>query len=163
MFIASAIEIMALRALALRAKGEKERAVGTLAQALALAEPEGYVRTFVDEGSPMAELLTLVLEARRRDRLDPPIPIDYLRRILAALERDASGATSRVVGLPEPPSERELEVLRLVADGKSNRRIASELFVSVGTVKTHTNNLYRKLGAHSRTQAAARARELGLL
>ena len=89
------------------------------------------------------------------------IPTDYLGKLLTALERDASGAMSRGVGLPEPPSERELEVLRLIAAGKTNRRIASELFVSVGTVKTHTNNLYRKLGAHSRTRAVAR--ELKLL
>ena len=65
--------------------------------------------------------------------------------------------------LPEPLSERELEVLQLIASGKSNRRIATELFVSVGTVKTHINNLYRKVDAHSRTQALARARELNLI
>jgi ATP/maltotriose-dependent transcriptional regulator MalT len=76
---------------------------------------------------------------------------------------DYSSATLPVADLPEPLTERELEVLRLIASGKSNRRIATELFVSVGTVKTHTNNLYRKLGVHSRTQALARARELQLL
>jgi LuxR family maltose regulon positive regulatory protein len=79
------------------------------------------------------------------------------------LEQDARDATLLAARLPEPLSERELEVLRLLASGKSNRRIASELFVSVGTVKTHTNNLYRKLGARSRTQAVARARELDLI
>ena len=157
------IEVLALQALALRAKGEKERAVSTLAQALVLAEPEGYVRTFVDEGPPMAELLSEALEARQRDRLNPPIPAHYLRKLLAALERDASEAASPVAKLPEPLTEREMEVLHLVAAGKANRRIASELFVSVGTVKTHINNLYRKLEAHSRTQALARARELELL
>jgi LuxR family maltose regulon positive regulatory protein len=157
------IEILALQALALQAKGEKERAASTLAEALVLAEPEGYVRTFVDEGPPMAELLSGVLEARQRGRLDPPVPAHYLRKLLAALERDATGAASPVAGLPEPLSERELEVLQLIAAGKTNRRIASELFVSVGTVKTHINNLYRKLDAHSRTQALARARDLKLL
>jgi LuxR family transcriptional regulator, maltose regulon positive regulatory protein len=72
----------------------------------------------------------------------------------------ASAADER---LPEPPSERELEVLALIAAGRSNQEIANKLFVSVTTVKTHVNNLYRKLGARSRTQAIARAREMGLL
>jgi LuxR family transcriptional regulator, maltose regulon positive regulatory protein len=157
------IETLALQALALWAGSKKERAVSTLAGALALAEPEGYVRTFVDEGAPMAELLSEVLEALQRGRLDPPIPAHYIRKLLAATERNASGAALSAAGLPEPLSERELEVLQLVAAGKSNRRIASELFVSVGTVKTHLNNAYRKLDAHSRTQAVARARELNLL
>jgi len=79
------------------------------------------------------------------------------------LEQDARDAKLLAARLPEPLSEREFEVLRLLASGKSNRRIASELFVSVGTVKTHTNNLYRKLGARSRTQAVARVRELDLI
>jgi LuxR family transcriptional regulator, maltose regulon positive regulatory protein len=157
------IEALVLRALALQARGEKELAVGTLAQALVLAEPEGYVRTFVDEGPPMAELLSMALEARQRDRLDPPVSGPYLRKLLAAVERDALGSSSPGAGLPEPLSERELEVLQLIAAGKSNRRIATELFVSVGTVKTHINNLYRKLDAHSRTQALARAGDLNLL
>ena len=89
-------------------------------------------------------------------------PAHYPRKLLAALEPEAADAAS-AAGLPEPLSERELEVLRLIASGKSNRGISSELYVSVGTVKTHINNLYRKLDAHSRTQALARARELNLL
>jgi LuxR family maltose regulon positive regulatory protein len=137
--------------------------VGTLAGALALAEPEGYVRTFVDEGAPMAELLSEVLEALQRGRLDPPIPAHYIRKLLAALERDDAGARLPAKRLPEPLSGRELEVLQLVAAGKSNSQIAAELFISVGTVKTHINNLYRKLDARSRTQAVARARELDLI
>jgi LuxR family transcriptional regulator, maltose regulon positive regulatory protein len=157
------IEILALQALALWAGSEKERAVSTLARALSLAEPEGYVRTFVDEGPPIAQLLSGVLEVQQRGSLDPPVPAHYLRKLIAALERDATGAKSPDVGLPEPLSERELEVLALLASGKSNRQISSQLFVSVGTVKSHINNLYRKLDAHSRTQAVARARELKLL
>src|SRR5215208_4493349 len=153
------IEILTLQSLALWAENNKERAVSTLTQALALAEPEGYVRTFADEGSPMAEILPATLEARRRNRLDPPVPARYLRKLVAALERDGTDKASPEAVL----SERELEVLTLVAAGKSNRRIAADLFVSVGTVKTHINNLYRKLDAHSRTQAVARARELKLL
>jgi ATP/maltotriose-dependent transcriptional regulator MalT len=157
------IEILALQALALWAGHERERAVSILSRALALAEPEGYVRTFVDEGAPMAELLSGVLEAQQRGRLDPPVPAHYLRKLLAAVERDGAGARLPAKGLPELPSGRELEILQLVAAGKANRQIASELFVSVGTVKTHLNNLYRKLGTHSRTQAVARARELNLI
>ena len=161
----SEIEILTLRALALRAKGEKEQATSTLAQALALAEPEGYVRTFVDEGSPMSELLSGVLEAQQRGQLRTPsrITAHYLRKLLAALEREAPSAAQPATELPEALSERELEVLQLIAAGKTNRQIASELFVSVGTVKTHINNVYRKLDAHSRTQALARARELNLI
>jgi LuxR family transcriptional regulator, maltose regulon positive regulatory protein len=157
------IEILALQALALWAASKKERAVSTLGQALALAEPEGYVRTFVDEGAPMGDLLSEVLEALQRDRLDPPIPAHYLRKLLAALERDDARARLLAQRLPEALSKRELEVLQLIAAGKSNRKIATELFVSVGTVKTHLNNLYRKLNVRSRTQAVARGRELNLV
>src|SRR5215213_3520827 len=161
----SVVEIRTLQALVLRAKDEKNRAIDVMGRALDLAEPEGYVRIFVDEVSPMAELLSEVLEAQQSGRLDSlrRVPAHYLRKLLAALERDDPSASQPATELPEVLSERELEVLQLIASGKSNRRIASELFVSVGTVKTHINNLYRKLDAHSRTQAVARARELKLL
>jgi LuxR family maltose regulon positive regulatory protein len=161
----SMVEIRTLQALVLRAKDEKNRAIDVMGRALALAEPEGYVRIFVDEGSSMAELLSEVLEAQQSGRLDSfrRVPAHYLRKLLAALERDAPSPAQPATGLPEVLSERELEVLQLIAAGKSNRRIAQELFVSVGTVKTHINHLYRKLDAHSRTQAVARARELKLL
>jgi LuxR family transcriptional regulator, maltose regulon positive regulatory protein len=159
------IEILALQALALWAGSKKELAVSTLAQALALAAPEGYVRTLVDEGQPMAEILSGVLEAQQSGQPDSPprVPAHNIRKLLAVLERDDAGARLPAKRLPEPLSGRELEVLQLVASGKSNRRIASELFVSVGTVKTHLNNLYRKLDARSRTQAVARGRELNLI
>ncbi len=156
-------EISSLRALALWASNERGRAADTMAEALALAAPEGYVRTFVDEGQPMFALLSEVLETRRRERSGPPVPAHYLRRLLAALERDAKSTKSAAAGLPEPLTGREMEVLRLLASGKSNRRISSELFISVGTVKTHVIHLYRKLGANSRTQAVARARDLDLI
>jgi LuxR family maltose regulon positive regulatory protein len=157
------MEILALEALALQAKGKKERVVRTLAQALALAEPEGYVRTFVDEGPPMAALISEVLEAQQRGRLAPDVPAYYLRKLSAALERDACRTATPGAELPEPLSERELEVLTLVAAGKTNQEIAKELFVALSTVKTHIKNIYGKLGARNRTQALARARELGLL
>ncbi|MDQ5818434.1 MAG: LuxR C-terminal-related transcriptional regulator, partial [Actinomycetota bacterium] len=159
------IEILALRALALWASNEKEQAVGTLTRALALAEPEGYVRTFVDEGPLMGELLSATLEARQRGRRDAAagrISISYLARLLAAVAREATAPVADE-RLPEPLSERELEVLALIAAGKSNQEISAKLFVSTSTVKTHINRLYRKLGARSRTQAIARAREMDLL
>jgi LuxR family transcriptional regulator, maltose regulon positive regulatory protein len=160
----NAIEILALEALTLRAQGEKERAVSTLARALALAEPEGYVRTFADEGPPMAALLSEVLEAQQRGRLAPDVPAYYLRKLSVALERDASSAAAPAdAELREPLSERELEVLTLLAAGKSNRQIARELYVALSTVKTHVKNVYGKLNVRNRTQAASRARELGLL
>ena len=157
------IEILTLQALALRAKDEKTRALNIMGQALALGEPEGYVRTYVDEGAAMVELLSEVLEAQQKSRLAFDVPTHYLRKLMAVLERGATGATLPAARLPEPLSERELEVLQLIAAGKTNRQIATELFVSVGTVKTHINNVYRKLEAHSRTQAVARARGLNLI
>ena len=159
----SEIEILMLQALALWERDAKERAVSTLTQALTLAEPEGYVRTFVDEGPELALLVSEVLEAQQRGQLHPPVPAHYLRKLLTALEQAASSATPPTAELPEPLSERELEVLILIAAGKSNRRIAQELFVTAGTVKTHIRSIYRKLDAHSRTQALVRARELNLL
>src|SRR5215204_4236665 len=157
------IEILTLQALALRAKDEKTRALNIMGQAFALGEPEGYVRTYVDEGLAMVELLSEVLEAQQKSRLAFNVPMHYLRKLMAVLERGATGATLPAARLPEPLSERELEVLQLIAAGKTNRQIATELFVSVGTVKTHINNVYRKLDAHSRTQAVARARGLNLI
>jgi len=158
------IEILALQALALWAENRKERAANTLTRALALAEPEGYVRTFVDEGTAMGDLLSATLEALQSGRLDAPgrASTQYIAKLLAALAQEAEvpGADEP---LAEPLSERELEILALIAAGDSNREIASRLFVSASTVKTHINNLYRKLGARSRTQAVARAREMGVL
>jgi ATP/maltotriose-dependent transcriptional regulator MalT len=159
----SVIEILTLQALILQAKGDKNRAASIVGRALSLAGPEGYVRIFVDEGDPMATLLHLIPTHDASS--------DYVGRLLVALHQ--SGAANRLPieattpkkrqPLPEPLSERELEVLRLVASGRSNREIARELYVSLGTVKTHINNTYRKLGANSRTRAVARARELNLV
>jgi LuxR family maltose regulon positive regulatory protein len=114
----------------------------------------------------MTVLLSEVLKAQQRRRLagSDRVPAHYLRKLLAAIERDSSGdAVSPGAELPEPLSEREREVLSLVAAGWSNREIAKELFVAQSTVKTHVNNLYRKLDTHNRTQALARARELNLI
>ena len=161
----SEIEILALQALALWAKGKKERAVSSLTRALALAESEGYIRTFVEEGPAMDDLLSATLETRQRDRLDAAghVSVSYLARLIAVLAEEDASAPVADERLPEPLSERELEVLALIAAGDSNAKIVDKLFVSTSTVKTHINNLYRKLGARSRTQAVARAREMSLL
>jgi LuxR family transcriptional regulator, maltose regulon positive regulatory protein len=161
------IEILALQALAYQAQGEADQAISSLEQALALAEPEGYVRRFLDEGGPMIELLAAV--SGRRLAVNQA----YIDSLLAAYRKDQEKALHHLppVGgsslsphpLIEPLSERELEILRLIATGRSNSEIAEALFVTVGTVKWHLNNIYGKLDVRSRTQAVARARELELL
>jgi LuxR family maltose regulon positive regulatory protein len=158
------IQILIQQALALQAKGDQEGAVAALARALALAEPGGYVRTFVDEG---ASLRRLLYRAAERD-LAP----GYAGRLLASFDGagsvDAASdeATPNLEPEPqlvEPLSEREIEVLRLIADGLTNREVGQQLVISLGTVKAHTSNIYGKLGVRSRTQAVARARELAIL
>ena len=155
------IEILTLQALALWAREAKERAVTTLTQALALAEPEGYVRTFADEGAAMGGLLSATLGARQRG-VASGVSTKYLAKLLAA-QTNGEPVEKADGRLQEPLSGRELEVLALMAAGESNAEIARRLFISVTTVKTHVNNLYRKLGTSSRTRAVARARELGLI
>jgi DNA-binding NarL/FixJ family response regulator len=170
----SVIEIQALRALALAAAGEQADAVATLAEALTLAQSGGHVRVFADEGSPMARLLARLVAARGRDLIAAGLPVGYLSRLGAAIEPETARpgspvhplAGSRVAvipGLIEALSERELEVLQLLAAGKANREIANELFVTPDTVKKHITHILGKLGATNRTEAAARARELGLV
>ena len=158
------IEILNLQAITLWARGERERAVGTLTKALALGEPEGYIRSFVDEGPEMTALISEVLGAQQRGRMHPSdrVSARYLAELMAAFAQEAATQTTDE-HLAEPLSERELEVLALIAAGESNQEIAGRLFVSTSTVKTHVNNLFRKLSARSRTQALARARELNLL
>jgi LuxR family maltose regulon positive regulatory protein len=170
----SLIELRALRALALAGRGQEAAAVAALAEALTLAHPQGYVRVFADEGAPMGALLSRLLAAQRGDRTAAGVSLEYLGRLARALEADATGAappaapqararTVAVPGLVEPVSSRELEVLRLLAAGRQNQEIAEELVVALSTVKKHVTHILDKLGAANRTQATARARELGLL
>jgi LuxR family maltose regulon positive regulatory protein len=150
-----------LQAVAFRALGDRARAMELLGEALALAEPGGFTRIFVDEGAPMARLL--------REAASRGIHPAYVRRLLAAFPvvdagRAASPAT-RVAGsrLAEPLSGRELEVLALVARGLTNLEIAARLYLSLHTVKAHARSIYAKLGVSSRTQAVATVRALGYL
>jgi LuxR family maltose regulon positive regulatory protein len=155
------MEVLVLRALALRAQGEKEQALNVLEGALSLGEPQGFVRTFVDEGQAMADLLR---EAAARGMAP-----EYVNKLLAAFEVVEHGpleeavAPSEAQPIPEPLSQRELGVLRLLNTSLSSTEIAGELVVSVNTVRTHIRNIYGKLGVHSRYEAVARARELNLL
>jgi len=153
------IEVCALKALALHALGDTSAALASLERSLALAEPEGYVRTYLNEGEPMTALL--------RKAASHNIHPDYVDQLLAALEteiaRPPAPPLPRPSALLEPLTPRERDVLHLVSQGLSNKEIAEKLFIALNTVKRHTSSIYGKLGVKSRTQAAAQARELGLL
>ena len=176
----SVLEMQVLEAVALDAAGDRRAARSVLSDALIAGEAEGVVSTFVDGGARVKSLLEIVGTGR--------VSRMYLDRLLAAFrpistnttgavghdapiarpgERPAQGIAGQPVAvcheLVEPLSDRELEVLRLLASGMSNREIADELVVALDTVKKHASHIFAKLGASSRTQAAARARELDLL
>jgi LuxR family maltose regulon positive regulatory protein len=151
----SALEILVLRALAFHAQGDRTEALSTLERALLLAEAEGYVRLFVDEGAPMLALLRL---AHARG-MTPK----YVTALLAAFGWQEEASVVRSPSLVEPLTEREREVLQWLAAGASNREIARRLVLSLGTVKKHVSNICSKLNVQSRTQAVARARDLHLL
>ena len=164
----SVIEIQALRALALAARRDHASALGALAEAVTLACRQGYVRVFVDEGAPMHALLAR-LSAAQRDQRAPArgVHVGYLAALLRACgQADAvpphRRAAAAVPGLVEQLTARELEILALLAAGTPNPRIAEELVVTVDTVKKHVTHVLGKLGAANRTEAAARARQLGL-
>jgi len=149
-----------LQAVALQAHGEQDKAVHLLFDALKLAEPGGFIRLFVDEGPPMAHLLSAAAAQGRMP--------DYLGKVLAACEAEAhkgEDTTSRPPAqhLIEPISPRELEVLQLIAAGRSDQEISERLFLALSTVKGHNRKIFGKLQVQRRTEAVARARELGLL
>jgi LuxR family maltose regulon positive regulatory protein len=163
----SQIEILTLQACTLHAKGESAQAASALEQALHLAEPEGYLRMFVYEGDALRFLL---------DDLRPMIgraALGYAEKILAMFPQQIQNPKSKIpfghdVANPksemiDPLSEREFEVLRLIAQGLSNQEITQKLIVALSTVKGHNLRIFAKLQAKSRTEAVARARELGLL
>jgi len=148
-----------LLALAHQSHGESVKAQECLNEALSLAEPEGFIRAFVDEGPSMARLLYKALSRE--------IAPAYVRRLLAAfpspkLEETTQAQTSEFDWV-EPLSERELEVLQLIAEGLTNKEVSDRLYLSPNTVKVHNRTIFSKLGVKSRTQAVARARGMGLL
>jgi LuxR family maltose regulon positive regulatory protein len=148
------IEILVLQALAVRMRGDLPAALPPLERALVLAEPEGYVRTFVDEGSPMAALL----EEAARAGIAPA----YVGRLLTAFDSPGVGKAAGQ-GLIDPLSQRELDVLRLLGSDLGGPEIAGELIVSLNTVRTHTKNIYAKLGVNNRRAAVRRGEELDLM
>jgi LuxR family maltose regulon positive regulatory protein len=178
------IRILVLRALVLDVQGDRAAALTTLARALALAEPAGYVRLFIDEGPAVSGLLRAA-----RGRARTPGYVDTLlaatpglaesNRAHPAVSTDRPGPTQHgsfatqpgtrsptsdlTTPFVEPLSSREREVLRLLVTGSSNRDIARTLVIAVSTVKSHLHSTFGKLGVRTRTQAIARARELGLL
>jgi LuxR family maltose regulon positive regulatory protein len=181
------IEILALQGCVLLRQGERQAALQALEECLALALPEGYVRVFIDEGEPMKELLQvaglrlkdvnlrkyigrllmsfepglatrLEHEARRLQRNPPSVQGRQLSTF--NLQPSTKKEPSTLI---EPLSERELDVLRLIAAGLSNQEIARELIVAPSTIHWHTKNIYSKMNVHSRTQASWQARQLGLV
>jgi LuxR family transcriptional regulator, maltose regulon positive regulatory protein len=146
------IEILILQSLVFSVSGDARRAVQALEQALALAEPENYVRSFLDAGEPVRRLLS---------KIERPSPyVETLRVAFGGETRDLDRSPASLV---EALSEREMQVLRLIAAGQSNGEMADALVVSLNTIKTHVKRLYEKLGTRSRLETVERARELGLL
>jgi LuxR family maltose regulon positive regulatory protein len=162
---ATTLQVLLIQALAYQAQGDTKRALSVLERALNLAEKGGAVRIFLDEGEPMAELL------RAFSRQPSSIGRDFLDSLLDGFRATQMKAESAIMeereaivaDLVESLSERELQVLRLLAAGLSYREIAEELYISINTVKAHAKNIYSKLGVHGRMQAAQRAKELNLL
>jgi len=150
----TAIKVLILIALAFHRLQRPDQALAALAQALTLAQPGRYVRTFVDRGAPMADLLLQALAQGKS--------VDYVRRLLAAFP-PGRASSARRPELVEPLSDRELQVLRLLATHLSNAEIGEQLTISVNTVRFHARNIYAKLNVHARSDAVQRARELGLL
>ncbi len=157
------LKVLVLQAAALRAHGEKDKAVRLMGEALALAEPGGFIRLFVDEGLPIARLLSEVAT-------HGTMP-DYVGKLLATFDAEKRKNEGRSVLPPcspaqpliEPLSPRELEILKLIAQGLSNREISGRLFLALDTVKGHNRRIFDKLQVQRRTEAIARARELSLL
>lgn len=166
----SVVAILALQVAALYASGATQQAQIVLSRLLTLAEPEGYLRIFLDAGEPMRQALQAILISDR-ESLAPTLSI-YARSVLAAFASEPKRAEQKTTTLPATPdaqllveqlSQREMQVLHLLAEGASNQEIANRLVVSLATAKKHVASILSKLGVESRTQAIARARSLSLL
>jgi LuxR family maltose regulon positive regulatory protein len=149
------IETLVIQTLACKKAKNEPKSMAAVKKALSLAEPGGYTRVFVDEGPPMAELLEKMLDAGE------DLPRAFVKKLLPAFK--LRRIAKHHVELAEPLSERELEVLRFIAAGLPNKKVTEQLFISMSTVKTHLRNIYGKLDVHSRTEAVAKAKELGIL
>jgi LuxR family maltose regulon positive regulatory protein len=149
--IGSVIEILLLQALTLQILGRNLEALAKISASLSLAEPERYIRLFVDEGTAVADLLILAIQHN--------IHSDYANQLLALIKENQPATPN----LYETLTEREREVLRLLAAGLSNLEIGEKLNISLSTIKTHITRIYSKLGVSSRTQVIVRARELKIL
>jgi LuxR family maltose regulon positive regulatory protein len=156
------IEMRLMRALIFKAGQDTAAALTELKLALSLAEPGGFIMIFVSKGKPVAELLKEILAVKKRDHDDTKagFSLFYAKKILSVFK---AGSPLKIEGLMDTISERELEVLHLIAAGLSNREIAYKLFISLNTVKTHTKSINSKLNVNSRTKAVVRAKELGIL
>jgi ATP/maltotriose-dependent transcriptional regulator MalT len=171
-YVPIALETLLLRAQMASALGDHRASQADYVRALELAEPEGFISIFVEEGLPVAEALAFLHKHNLLGAVQPA----YVQTILAAFSRlqTQGAACSKQPGdeplevddlavLIEPLSKRELEILRLISEGYSNQEIAERLVLSVHTVKKHSSNIFAKLGVNSRTQAIARSRQLKLL
>jgi len=172
---ASITEVLNLQALAHQELGEKEKALQYLYKSLALAEKDGYLRTYIDEGVPMLRLLKKLnrwMAGRPRDN-KPAVPAGYIRKLIQLLQQDAITRTqvlpsrdenhSHAMQPVEPLTEKEMEVLRLLAQDMTNGDISAMLNISVNTVKVHTRNIYNKLVVGNRFHAVERAREFKII
>jgi LuxR family maltose regulon positive regulatory protein len=158
------VDVLALLALVHDALGQEPAALDTIGAALALAEPGGFVRNFVDLGPPMAGLLARLRSRPPKGRVAGSLP--FLEQIVAAFPSPASAAPAAAphrAWMIEPLTEREGEVLRALATDLAPDQIAGQLFISLPTTRTHIRNIYAKLGVHSRFEAVQRAREMRLL
>jgi len=162
--MAHLIEIYLLKALAYQERGEPEKAIDSLKNSISLAAPQGYQRIFLEAGKPAWQLLG----SPPLQDFNPP----FVSRLLAAFAEPGIQSKPAVTSAIQPPtinplveplSERECEVLKLIAAGYTNRQIANELVVSLDTVKKHTTHIYGKMGVKNRTQAIAMAREIKLI
>jgi LuxR family maltose regulon positive regulatory protein len=156
------IEMLLMRALIFKAKQDTAAALAELKLALSLAEPGGLIMILVSKGKPVAELLEEIVAVQKRDHdaTKAGFSLSYAKKILFVFK---AGTPPKIEDLLDPISDRELEVLHLIAAGLSNREIAEKLFISLNTVKTHTKNINSKLDVNSRIKAVARAKELGLI
>jgi LuxR family maltose regulon positive regulatory protein len=156
------IEIKLCRLSIFMLKAETTSAIAELQSALALAESGGLIMIFVSKGKPVADLLEEMVKIKKRYHtpIQAGFSLSYAKKILTVFK---AATPPKIESLMDPISERELEVLQLIAAGLSNREIAEKLFISLNTVKTHTKSINSKLNVNNRTKAVARAKELGLL